>query len=601
MDSSNELKKYSEKTSMNNHTYSLEYVLLTLRLVIKHLNFDEEDIFRYGSDKDQPPLEALKEYITLILKKQKSEDSLSQFIFDFNHAPENINKKLEITPNTLSKLSQEVMIHGCLIDKYNLRVNSAWTLLCNQLYIPWSLLDSSTALSNTVQAKSKTFSTYLKENKFQLVFNDFLNTLCAIGYEQTAEAFHLFLHITYLVTLHEENNQTTKEGMAKIQSICLTNGLELEGVLSKIDPSEKTPHYTALLKQENVLFSEMVGSLASCPQFSKTFSIKDYQPGITAEFKSTLDAIVSKNWSQPNITAVPYSHDIFGAISESESYVSPLPFIDDNSEIITNELRSRSQSPRAPERHKKSFELFRKKAARSEDLPSKSRKISTEKPNSKDKKTDTNKSRMHSSLPDLTHELNTTTPEPQPKKEKTKPVLPLLKIGSDPVQVPKQKSPIRKSPHSLDRDKPNNQLSSIVGSSPLTVTFRSHSSSSEKSNEEHLSKPELSLKEILGMPGDIDQLTQMLQSLTFNIKVSDDTEETDDTNDFYHRRRDSKERRAKPSSPKKKDEHKSEGEPLLYQYTGVPDSEQPKTPKTLKRHVSKSKLHPSGAQDTSLK
>ena len=30
---------------------------------------------------------------------------------------ENIEKKLEITHNTLSKLSQEVMIHGCLLDK----------------------------------------------------------------------------------------------------------------------------------------------------------------------------------------------------------------------------------------------------------------------------------------------------------------------------------------------------------------------------------------------------------------------------------------------------------------------------------------------------
>lgn len=369
---------------MNNHLYSLDYVLLTLRLVIKHLDFKEEDIFRYGSDRDQPPLQAVKDYISLILNKQKSEDSLPQFIFDFNHDPENIQKKLEISHNTLSKLSQEVIINGCLLDRNNINVVTAWTLLCNELYIPWMLLDKSGALSNIIQAKSKTFSTFVEENNFLRIFNEFMNTLCALGYQQTVEAFHQYLYITYNVTLYNENNQTTPEGIAKIQSICLTNGLELEGVLSKIDPSNNSPHYSALLKQENILFYEMVHYLANCDQFKKPFSLTDYNPALSIQFNTTFEKITASIWGKPNIAIIPYSNDIFGACTKSNFDPALLPIIvDDTSENATNDLRTRSQSPRAailPEKHersKKSFELFRKKVAKS-DEPIKTRKISSE-------------------------------------------------------------------------------------------------------------------------------------------------------------------------------------------------------------------------------
>ena len=379
---------------MNNHLYSLDYILLTLRLVIKHLDFNEEDIFRYGSVKDQPPLEALKDYITLILNKKKPEDSLPQFIFDFNNHPENIQKRLEISHNTLSKLSQEVMIHGCLLDKNNLKVLSAWTLLCNELYIPFTLLDKPATYSNTTQSKPKAFVTFLEKNGFKNIFNEFMNTLCALGYQQTVEAFHQFLYITHLVTLHNDKNQTTPAGIAKIQSICLTNGLELEGIISQIDPLVQDAHYSSALKKENMLFFEMVGYLANCSQFKNPFSITDYQPGLSEQFNTTFEKIIATIWAKPNIAIIPYSNDIFGTIPKSDRYVFPLPLIsqqDDNeSEQVRQDLSARSSTPRSlspekTEREKKSIGIFRRNVARS-DEPLRTRKISSEgEPRSKDK------------------------------------------------------------------------------------------------------------------------------------------------------------------------------------------------------------------------
>ncbi len=604
---------------MNNHLYSLDYVILTLRLVIKHLDFNEEDIFRYGSDKDQPPLEALKDYITLILNKQKSEDSLPEFIFNFNHTPENIEKKLEITPNTLSKLSQEVMIHGCLLDKNNLKVLTAWTLLCNELYIPWTLLDNSTALSNIARAKSKTFSSFTEKNNFLRIFNDFLNALCALGYQQTVEAFHQFLYITHQVTLHNEENQTTPEGIAKIQSICFTNGLELEGVLGKIEPLEDNLHYTALLKQENMLFFEMVKYLANCDQFKKPFSIVDYKPNLSSQFNATFEQTIASIWAKPNIAIIPYSNDMFGEVSKPNLNPSLLPVIPDNSETAADDLRTRSQSPRShlvtekPERSKKSFELFRKKVAKS-DEPIRTRKISTEKvslsadrdvksgltreranltlstpnleskplrPQAKTKELephsmliDKDKKREPKSLPPRSTKQETTPnrqsksssprkPEQehlQKRESKSKPVLPLLQLTSPPENksTESQSHFVYRSPKSLGS--PKTHVSNIFNHSPQAITSSSCSSSyyssdesSHEKNSTHSSHFIFSLDEMLEekpKPQDIDELAKMLQDLQFEAEPKKSSSETTEENHYFHyKNKNSKEKGGLSASP----------------------------------------------------
>lgn len=521
---------------MNNHTYSLDYVLLTLKLVIKYLNFDEEDIFRYGSDKDQPPLQALKDYIGLILNKQKSKDSLPEFIFDYNNTPENIEKKLVISPNTLSKLSQEVMINGCLLDKNNLKVLTAWTLLCHELYTPWTLLNNSAAFSNTAQTKPKAFLSYLTENKFQHVFNSFLNTLCAIGHPQTAEALHLFLYLTHLVTLHEKNNLTTKKGIANIQSICLTNALELENVLSTIDPPNPNTQYTALLKQENVLFSEMIGCLTNCKQFKKPFSKGNYQPNLSTLFNTTYEKMIASVWNKPNIAIIPYSHDIFVTTPESNQHRSVLPFIlEKNSETTENDCPTRTQSPRPHKkivRNKRSFDF--PKMSKSDDPLSKARKINRETKSFSQQLLDITGEDKEKTSSSLTHRSYFEESRNSITRERSS-TLPSVNFDSEPTILPlktenmqKRKSSVHRGARTLDK---------------LETPKKSHDNHSPL-------KPASSFTDTLSQPSqaETDELIQILQDLTFN------TSESIECDDFYHDRR------------KNSIEKKSECEPLLHQY-----------------------------------
>ncbi len=354
---------------MNNHYYSLEYILLVLELIIedKYLNFNKENIFRYSYCKVS--LKALDDYITLILKKEKSKESLAVFIESFNIDPINIqqnlkislpnytqeckkdfsaikDKKYKISPNVISMLFQQVFINGCILRHHDLRDYTAWTILFSELGSEFS----------THQSSPKIFEKVLKTDHLQKILTTYLNHLCALGNIGAAQALHDFLHVAHLVVSQGEKNNITQNGLAKILSICVGSALELEGKMKKslfiensepetetkpepetksekkhfsfkhlissekkeqpIKPALKST-YTQELLQENNFFMRLIDYLLNYEQFHKPFSIKDYAPVLSDKFSETYkniqNSLIKTLWAKPTLIAIPYvgNPDIF--------------------------------------------------------------------------------------------------------------------------------------------------------------------------------------------------------------------------------------------------------------------------------------------------
>lgn len=359
---------------MNNHAYSIEYILLVLELIIqdKILNFNKENIFRYSYCKVS--LKALEDYITLILNKEKTKKSLPNFINLFNIDAANIennlnislpnfakelesdvkskNKKFKISHNVISMLLQQVFIHGCLLRQYDLRDYAAWTILFDELGAQFSIQQSS----------PKVFENILKTDTLKNIFVTYLNHLCSIDNQKTAEALHNFLYLSHLVVSHNAQNKITKNGLAKILSICLSSGLEFERKMKKslfiedsepekeikieseIKPEKKSffpkkpksskkqkntdivplkSSYTKDLLQENNFFADLINYLLTSEPFQKPFSLTDYDISTTEKMNKTNKQIhqtlIKKIWEKPGLFAVPYTNDIFHSNSKELS------------------------------------------------------------------------------------------------------------------------------------------------------------------------------------------------------------------------------------------------------------------------------------------
>ncbi|MCS5710412.1 hypothetical protein [Candidatus Berkiella aquae] len=193
------------------------------------------------------------------------------------------NKFDLIEPRDWAMVCIHVMQNAQLMDLSNFDVHVAWRVLLH------TIKHNSLYLLNDEEPEAGSEDEI--ENQLVENWKNFLGQLCQLRQNESAKAFHNFIHLLHKTSLAKDVNKMHSWNLAEVTSSCIDDALEFTG---KIGTRSNVDRYgTHQLKKELVCLTNILYLLIKNPHFALPFDVTMYINSEQKEFAKEKKAFSS--------------------------------------------------------------------------------------------------------------------------------------------------------------------------------------------------------------------------------------------------------------------------------------------------------------------